>query len=94
MIIAAAEAYSYENYRLRTVRNIGSIKYIILDIFKIFFNELRLFKPKQLGFTTECDKTETELMTITQSARRSSQTLGCLVSIQRPIADSIKVNYF
>lgn len=53
MIIAAAEAYSFENYRLRTVRNFGSIKYIIIDIFKIFINELRLFRPKRFGFTAQ-----------------------------------------
>lgn len=53
MIIAAAEAYSYENYLLRTIRNFGSIKYIIVDILKIFFTELRLFRPKRFGFTAE-----------------------------------------
>ncbi len=56
MIIAAAEAYSYENYLLRTVRNFGSIRYIIVDIFSIFFTEMRLFRPKRIGFTATTEQ--------------------------------------
>jgi len=56
MIFAAAEAYNYEDYKLRTIRNFGSIKYIILDVLKIFFTELRLVKPRKMGFTSSTDK--------------------------------------
>ena len=56
MIFAAAEAYNYEDYKLRTIRNFGSIKYIIWDVFKVFITELRLLKPRKMGFTTSTDK--------------------------------------
>jgi len=50
MSFAAAEAYNYESYVVNSVRNYGSFFYIIKDIIKIFRIELRLFKPRALGF--------------------------------------------
>ncbi len=51
MTFASAEAYNYDNYVIRNMKKIGSIVYIIKDIFKIFIQELRLVKPKTFGFS-------------------------------------------
>jgi len=64
---ACAEAYNYRNYVVTNLTNFGSILYILKDIFTIFMEELRLFKPKKFGFNSNNDKTETELLTITSS---------------------------
>ena len=73
MIFAAAEAYNYEDYKLKTIRNFGSIRYIIVDIFKIFVHELRLVKPRKMGFSAAADENETELLTITHSRMKNSK---------------------
>lgn len=93
MIFAAAEAYNYEDYKLRTIRNFGSIKYIILDVLKIFFTELRLVKPRKMGFTSSTDKEQTELLTINHTLKKQDETT-LRKNIIKPILSNIKENYF
>lgn len=56
MALAVLEAYNYKDYVLTRGKNkIGSILYIIKDVYTIFMHELRLFKPKSIGFSTSKD---------------------------------------
>jgi hypothetical protein len=57
MAIAVLEAYKYEDYVVQRGKNkFGSIIYIIKDVYYLFKNELRLFKPKNIGFHSTWDK--------------------------------------
>jgi hypothetical protein len=51
MALAALEAYNYEDYVVTKGKNrFGSLFFIIKDSYSIFVNELKLFKPKSIGF--------------------------------------------
>ena len=76
MAFACAEAYDYENYAVKRVKKMGSFLYIIKDIIQIFQRELRLIKPKKYGFSSENDKSETELLTITSSMLKKGPGAG------------------
>jgi hypothetical protein len=72
MAIAVLEAYNYTDYVVTRGKNkFGSIFYIIKDVYNLFMGELRLFKPKNIGFHSTWDVDETELLTI--STFRHSQ---------------------
>lgn len=56
MAIAVLEAYSYTNYVVTRGKNkFGSVIYIVKDVFYLFMAELRLFKPKSIGFKSKTD---------------------------------------
>lgn len=55
MAIAVLEAYNYSNYVVTRGNKFGSIIYILKDVFYLFMAELRLFKPKNIGFKSKTD---------------------------------------
>jgi hypothetical protein len=88
MAIAVLEAYSYTNYVVRGKNKFGSIFYIIKDVFYLFMAEIRLFKPKNIGFQTTSDS-QTELLTIS-----NVRTAQVEVKINRSIESSFISHYF
>lgn len=58
MAIAVLEAYNYQDYVVKRGKNkFGSLIYIIKDMIYLFMEELRLFKPKNVGFHSTWDAT-------------------------------------
>jgi hypothetical protein len=47
---ASVQAYSYDDYKINSRRKIGSIPFIIKDITLLFFTEMKILKPRSIGF--------------------------------------------
>jgi hypothetical protein len=91
MALAGIEAYNFQDYTVRSLRNrIGSFTYIIKDIVQMFKIEMKLFKPKSFKPNSDSAKSQIEL----QSISPKSAVKECTINRHFNIGPRIIEEYF